>query len=110
MTPRPVIIGPDAEADIAAVDAWWRENRLAAPDLFFSELQHALSLIASPHYVGPRFVNRRYPGMRRYLMRSTRYHVYYQPRGKDIVVVAVWGAVRGVTPGFAHRRKRIEGG
>lgn len=109
MTPRPVIIGPDAVADIVTIDAWWRENRSAAPDLFFSELQHALALIASPQYVGPRYANRRYPGMRRYLMRSTRYHVYYLPREKDIVVVAVWGAVRGVTPGFTLRRKRIEG-
>ena len=109
MSSRAVIIGPDAEADITTIDAWWRENRLAAPDLFFNELQHALGLIASPHYVGPRYVNRRYPGMRRYLMRSTRYHVYYLPRERDLVVVAVWGAVRGVTPGFKDRKKRIEG-
>ena len=109
MTSRPVIIGPDAETDIATIDAWWRENRLSAPDLFINELQHALALIASPHYVGPRYLNRRYPGLRRYLMRSTQYHVYYLPRDKDFVVVAVWGAVRGVTPGFGRRQKRIAG-
>ena len=109
MSSRPVIVGPDAEVDIATIDSWWRENRLAAPDLFFNELTHALDLIASPHYVGPRYVNRRYPGMRRYLMRATRYHVYYLPRDKDLVIIAVWGASRGITPSFLRRKKRIEG-
>lgn len=41
-------------------------------------------------------------------MRSTHYHVYYLPREGDLVVVAVWGAVRGITPGFADRKTRIE--
>jgi plasmid stabilization system protein ParE len=108
MTARQVIIGPDAEHDIFTLDSWWRANRLAAPDLFFNELQHALGLLASPHYVGPRYENQLYPGMRRYLMRSTRYHVYYVPRAKELVVVAVWGAVRGITPAFNVRRERIE--
>jgi plasmid stabilization system protein ParE len=110
MSSRKIIVGPDAEEDILNVDTWWRENRLAAPDLFLNELTHALALIAAPHYVGPRYVNRLYPGMRRYLMRSTRYHVYYLPRDQDLVIVAIWGAVRGITPEFKQRRRRIESG
>ena len=32
------IASPDAEAQIEAIDAWWRANRPAARDLFRGEL------------------------------------------------------------------------
>jgi hypothetical protein len=30
---RPVIVAPQAVAQIDAVDAWWRANRTASPEL-----------------------------------------------------------------------------
>lgn len=36
------------------IDAWWRENRLAAPDLFESEAERALDLLAeTPSWAFP---------------------------------------------------------
>ena len=36
---------PDAEAQVAAIDTWWRQNRLAAPDLFADELSDTLAFL-----------------------------------------------------------------
>jgi hypothetical protein len=33
-----LLIGPEAEAQIEAIDTWWRANRPASPELFVSEL------------------------------------------------------------------------
>jgi hypothetical protein len=51
---RQIIVGPDAEADVLNIDKWWRENRLASPDLFLNELTRTVDLVAAPHDVGPR--------------------------------------------------------
>jgi hypothetical protein len=36
--------------------------------------------------------------IRRFLMRSTRSHVYYVERDDHVLVIAVWGAVKGAGP------------
>jgi plasmid stabilization system protein ParE len=33
-----LVFSPEAERDVEAIDAWWRENRLGAPNLFAEEL------------------------------------------------------------------------
>jgi hypothetical protein len=43
---RGVNIAPEAEAQLLEVDRWWRENRMASPELFAEELADALSTIA----------------------------------------------------------------
>ena len=47
-------------------------------------------------------VGKRYPhvarGIRRVLLRSTRNHVYYVEQQDRVLVVAVWGAVKGAGP------------
>ena len=42
----------------------------------------------------------RAPGLRRVLLRRTRYHVYYRARGEVLEVLAVWHASRGAGPGL----------
>jgi hypothetical protein len=42
----PVRTTPEAEAQIRDIDAWWRENRRVAPDLFLEELSAAFGMIA----------------------------------------------------------------
>ena len=37
-----VELSNEADAQVAEVDSWWRQNRLAAPDLFTDELERAL--------------------------------------------------------------------
>lgn len=107
MTRRRVIVGPDAEDDMKRIDAWWSANRSAAPQLFLQELQHAIGLIADVPFVGKAHRHRAVPGLRRYLLRDSKYHVYYLFTGRDVVIVAVWGAIRGVTPRFNERRRRL---
>ena len=89
-----------AEADIRTIDAWWRENRTAAPDLFLDELRLAVSLIGSFPLLGKRYPAAKVPRLRRYLLRASRYHVYYLPSPSEVLVLSIWGTVRGTTPNF----------
>lgn len=95
-----VVVVPDAEQQIRSIDGWWRENRLASPALFAEELAAAMELIATAPRIGRRRRHRKIPGLRRVLMRATRYHVYYAPSadGYRIYVLAVWSAMRGRGP------------
>jgi plasmid stabilization system protein ParE len=99
MTERSVFTTPVADENIRAIDSWWRENRLASPDLFVSELALAVSLIGSFPHIGKRYHPPRIRTLRRYLLRATRYHIYYIESGIDeLTILTVWGAVRGTTP------------
>ncbi len=90
-----VLVAPEAEAQIEAIDEWWRENRPASPDLFAQELAAAIALIETWPMVGRARRHLGVPGLRRVVMRSTRYHVYYAPAGEGrLFVLAVWSAVR----------------
>lgn len=39
-----VRVTPEAETQIREIDSWWRENRLAVPDLFLSDLPNHSTL------------------------------------------------------------------
>lgn len=93
---KPVLTTPVAELQILEMDAWWRENRDKAPDLFEEELDLALALLADSPGIGKRYPGHR--GVRRVLLRSTRNHVYYVEKDDCVLVLAVWGAVRGAGP------------
>jgi plasmid stabilization system protein ParE len=93
---KPVFTTPQADLQILEMDTWWRENRDKAPDLFEEELELAFALLADSPGIG-----KRYPGhreIRRLLLRLTRNHVYYVEEDDRVVVLAVWGAVRGAGP------------
>ncbi len=97
---KPVRTTPTADAHIERLDAWWRENRDKAPDLFREELALAFRTIAAAPGAG-----RTHPhpdgDVRRVLLRSTRQHVYYVERDDHVLVVAVWGAIKGAGPDLA---------
>ena len=95
-----VIVVPDAELQVRTIDGWWRENRLAAPALFSEELAAAIELIGRAPRIGRRRRHRGVPGLRRVLLRATRYHLYYAPADdeKRLFVLAVWSALRGKAP------------
>jgi hypothetical protein len=48
---KPVVTTPKADLQILEIDAWWRENRDKAPDLFEEELALALRMIAAARLV-----------------------------------------------------------
>ena len=66
---------PRAAEDAAKIEAWWKVNRLAAPELFLSELEQALDAIARSPMLGTATSGDELRGARRVLMRRTRYHV-----------------------------------
>lgn len=97
----PVLVAPSAAAQIEEVDAWWRENRPASPDLFEQELSQAFATIAGAPNAGSRYPHAEVQGVRRIHLRTTRNHVYYVAGRDAVVVVAVWGAIKGVGPDLA---------
>lgn len=95
---RLVLVSAPAEAQIKAIDAWWRENRGASPDLFAQELAQALSTIGLAPDAGHRYRHAGVRGVRRVPLRATRNHLYYVATKQSVLVLAVWGAVKGVGP------------
>jgi len=93
-----VVIAPEAERQAREIDRWWRENRAAAPGLFLDEFAAAVELIGDMPLAGRRYMGGPVRGVRRVLLRSTRYHVYYVVRKSEALILAVWSAVRGTGP------------
>ena len=96
-----VVVTPEAEFQIGSIHDWWTANRLAAPALFVEELSAGLDLLARAPLVGRSYPHQIVRGVRRLLLRSTRFHVYYQLTDKTVVVLAVWHANRGAGPDLA---------
>jgi plasmid stabilization system protein ParE len=94
----PVVTTAAADRDIRRAHTWWSVNREAAPHLFVEELAAAFALLAASPLIGRSYRTRAVRGVRRILMRATRYHVYYVPEASRVVVLAVWGAVRAQRP------------
>lgn len=83
--------------DIEAMGAWWRANRLAAPDLFEEELAAVLDLIRrAPASVAIYRARTGGERVRRLLMPRTKNHVYFvhDAATQVVRVVALWGAVK----------------
>ena len=97
MTVR-VILTRNAHAHVQRIDDWWRANRLASPDLFAQELAGAIEALEEAPSIGSTFAHPRVRGLRRVLLRATRFHVYYVVDGDTVAVMAVWSCLRGGVP------------
>ena len=99
MPALPVVITRRAARQVEAAAAWWKANRLAAPDAFRDDLAAALNLIAEQPTCGVPTASR-YPGLRRVHLSRVGYSVYYRlaPRLRQVQVIAVWHAHRGTPP------------
>lgn len=94
-----VVTTAETDEQIRAIDNWWRANRPAAPDLFTEELANCFTLLERAPRIGKAY--HRHPsvsGLRRVLLRATRYHVYYVDHPDVVVVLAVWHSHRGQLP------------
>ncbi len=96
----PVYVTDEADAMIVTVSEWWRTNRLKAPDLFQDELRAAKERLEQHPEAGRVVPRRGFPGLRRLILRRTRYHVYYRyfPEHDEVWLVAVWAGMRGRGP------------
>ena len=91
-----VELSAEAQAQVDRIDAWWRENRPAAPNLFAEELEQALRALAETPALGVRYAPK--PSVRRLLLRRTHHHLYVIEEAARVYVVAVWSAYRGRGP------------
>jgi plasmid stabilization system protein ParE len=98
--PLAVVFQRRATREIQEIDAWWRKNRPSSPDLFVTELDHMLTVVALMPTLGAPARSERVRDVRRALLRRTSYHVYYRVRGAALQVLAVWHAARGTGPGL----------
>lgn len=95
---RPVLVALPAQEQIDVIDTWWRANRSASPDLFAEEIAEAFSTIGLAPEAGHRYQHPAVKGVRRVPLRATRNHVYYVATEQAVLVLAVWGAVKGGGP------------
>lgn len=104
-----VALSGEAEGQVEAIDAWWREYRPSAPGLFTDELDQALSDLAATPSLGTTY-RAGSQTVRRLLLRRCHYHLYFIEEQDRIYVVAVWSAFRGKGPvlpaGSASSRSR----
>lgn len=88
----------DAAAQAEAADAWWRANRLAAPELFGDELAYALDLLATMAPLTQVWAELEGKHVRRIGLPRTRYALYFVVEGDLVTIHAVWHGTRGSGP------------
>ena len=98
MKRRRVSFTPEAAGQARVADEWWRANRPASPSLFKAELDDAVSLVGRAAGAGRKYDSAALAGVRRLPLQRTRFHVYYIVRADEVIVVAVWSALRGHGP------------
>ena len=84
----------EAITHLREIRAWWREHGDVA--VFDADLDAAVEQLLSAPRSGSPYPRRL--GIRRILLRRTRYHLYYSVDGDEVLVRAVWHAVRGRDP------------
>ena len=94
----PVKISARATAQIEKADAWWADNRPAAPGAVRNDLAEALMLLARQPGVGHPYDGGRVKGIRHLLLGRIRYVVYYRATPDVLEVLAFWHMSRGRQP------------
>jgi plasmid stabilization system protein ParE len=92
-----VELSDEADEQVREIDAWWRENRRAAPNLFTDELDRALLALGEIPTLGTIYQTGT-RSVRRLLLRRTHYHLYFVQETERVNVLAVWSAFRGRAP------------
>jgi plasmid stabilization system protein ParE len=72
-----IVFAADAAIEVTTITAWWRANRLLAPDLFQTELRQALLKVAAHPEIGARARLRGAPSIRTIVLQRTGYVVFY---------------------------------
>jgi hypothetical protein len=88
-----------ADEQARNADAWWRDNRREAPNLFREELEKVGELLAVSPRLGVPYAHRTMAGVRRLVLPRTRYHLDYtfDPVENEILL-AVWSTLRSAPP------------
>ena len=95
-----VRFSPRARRRVKLVAKWWRDNRPAAPTLFYDELETAIEMLMAQPMLGAEHRTLDGVTIRRVLLPRSLQHVFYgvdEEKGV-IVIYTVWGATRGRGP------------
>ena len=95
-----VWFAPQALEQARQAVRWWHEHRPESPHVLATELGNAIALLHDAPDVGVGYSHPEVPGVRRLLLRVTRYHLYYvhNPYAAEVEILAFWSAVRGRGP------------
>ena len=66
-----VVFSTEAEEQLREGDAWWQQNRAAAPDLLIEEFARAVELLREMPELGAPFRRATIPRVRRLLLRRS---------------------------------------
>ncbi|MGC4032528.1 MAG: type II toxin-antitoxin system RelE/ParE family toxin [Tepidisphaeraceae bacterium] len=105
LEPRPIIVRPEAEADIVEAATWYHNQQPGLGDDFLGEVENAITLIAENPFRFPCL--RRRPEVRRALTQRFPYRVFFIRRPEMVIVFRVlhssmqernWTATLGEVP------------
>jgi plasmid stabilization system protein ParE len=84
-----------AQREADRIDAWWRENRPSAPDLFARELVYFVELLLDVPTLGTAYEAEHFDGpVRKVVLERTECTLFYGQLGDELIVLCVWGARR----------------
>ena len=96
---KPLLIEPEAEAELRAAIKWYERERVGLGDELWSDVQQALRMISENPSIGAAVQRIRVPGgARRLPVRRFPYFVIYRERLEHIQIVAV--AHQSRRPGY----------
>lgn len=98
-----VVFVASALRDIEEVAVWWEANRPDAPGLVSAELRVGAARLAQDASMLPVFRRIGELSIRRLHLPRTHRHLYVHPEADRVVVLAVWGSVRGLLPRLRAR-------
>jgi hypothetical protein len=88
-----------AQRETNRIDAWWRKNRGAAPDLFLREVVYVVELLMHAPTLGNAYEAEHFDGpVRRVLLERSGCHLFYGLVGDELVILSIWDAHRKTGP------------
>lgn len=100
---REVVFVASALRDVEDVASWWEANRPDAPGLVSLEIREAAERLARGASTLPVFRQVGPLAVRRLHLPRTHRHFYFCVSAERVVVLAVWGSVRGLLPRLRQR-------
>lgn len=91
-----IVLEPDAEVELDALDAWWREHRRAVASQVADEFSRALDVLRATPEIGRPYNRGGVRNIRWLLMRKTPYKLFYhyEPGSDVVTIVAAWSSAR----------------
>ena len=93
MKERSVRFAAIAQRHVKREKTWWLQNR-ASTDVFATEVEEALRILAIFPGVGTPYKEAGVSGLRRLYLRQIDCHLYYTFDEREVIVRALWGARR----------------